>query len=122
MRIHIANLTVRIAKRKRLDNSRFRLAAVIAQGSRVFAFGINTNKPPGTIPSSIHAEDACLRRVPVMNGGDLYVARVLANGNISMAKPCPACMEIIKNHGIDTIHYTNRDGGWSSIELRYGDK
>jgi cytidine deaminase len=119
MRIRICNICTRIARRKRNDGSRFHLAAVFSQGSRVYAFGVNSNRPPGQYPNSVHAEVACLRNVPVVTSGDLYVARVLATGNLAMAKPCPACMEYIRSHGVDTIHYSTNNGGWESLELRH---
>ena len=118
MRRKIANLTVKIARRQRDGYSRFRLACVASRGSRVFAIGVNVNKPTvACTPNSCHAEDSCLRKVPDIDGGDLYVARVLADGSLGMAKPCSNCLKLIQQSTIDSVHYTNRSGGWSTLEI-----
>jgi deoxycytidylate deaminase len=88
------------------------LAAVIATGNRVISYGVNRNKPPGTYPCSIHAEDAALRRG---TGRHLYVCRVLADGTIAPSKPCPECMAIIRQRGIETVYYT--EDGWRELAV-----
>ena len=40
----------------------------------------------------------------------LYVARKLNSGGCGFARPCPACMEAIKEYGIRKIVYTTNDG------------
>ena len=40
----------------------------------------------------------------------LYVARDLKCGGYGLARPCPACMEAIKEYGIQKIVYTTDSG------------
>lgn len=117
MRKAICRQAEKLARKHRTSGSKFKLSAICAQGSRVFARGCNVAKPAGGPPSSIHAEDACLRKVPIMAGGDLYICRVVADGTLAISRPCDACMAIIKSKGIDTIHFINRQGSWTSEEV-----
>jgi len=119
MRIHICRMAEKLARSHHTPGSRFRLGAIYCQGSRVFARGCNSNKPAGTAPNSTHAEDACLRRVPIVAGGDLYVCRALADGTIAMARPCDKCMKLIREKGVETVHYSNKNGEWKSEEIIY---
>jgi deoxycytidylate deaminase len=36
----------------------------------------------------------------------IYIARVLRNGDVGYAKPCPICELAIKEAGIREVHYT----------------
>ena len=104
-------------------HSKFRLVAVFARGSRVISYGYNSFLPlTGQQPFSRHAEEAALSRVPhdLIGDGDLYICRALADGTYGMARPCPSCMEAIREAGIDTIHYSlDNNNGWASEEIVY---
>ena len=41
---------------------------------------------------------------------EIYTHRRRANGSLSMARPCPSCMALIKDLGIKKIWYTTEDG------------
>jgi len=41
---------------------------------------------------------------------DLIVVRSLKNGEMSMAKPCSACLPVIKSYGVRYVYYSNFDG------------
>lgn len=67
------------------------------------------------IRSSIHAEVSAL--YPLINNMDidwkkvdLYIYRKCKSREHGMARPCPACMQLIKDLGIKNIHYTTDDG------------
>jgi len=47
----------------------------------------------------------------------LFVTRLLANGNISMSKPCPICLAAIIEVGIKEIIYTDSNGIIRRIKL-----
>jgi len=122
--MHIARFAEKIAKKQRdtYEGSRFRLGAVYSVGSTIVAWGMNEPRPYGNPPTSVHAEVATLRQVKFKpKGGDLYVARVLADGSLSMSRPCDNCLKVIREHQIETIHYTNEQGIWVSEELVYED-
>ena len=118
MRMAIARQAEKLA-RKNKTSSHFRLGAVISQGARVFSRGTNQTKPKGIIPCSVHAEEAALRRLPILDGGDIYVARVLADDSLAISRPCDNCMKLIREKHLDTIHFIDKNGFWRSEELIY---
>lgn len=68
-------------------------------------------------PAAIHAEIACLkslmRRKDIdFKHVDLYVYRADKQGVPLLARPCPSCMQLIKDLGIRNIYYTH-DNGYS---------
>jgi len=40
----------------------------------------------------------------------IYIYRIYNKTSFSLARPCPACMKLIKHLGIQHIHYTTDDG------------
>lgn len=67
------------------------------------------------IRSSVHAEiNALYPLIDNMNIDwkkvDLYIYRKCKSREHGMARPCPACMQLIKDLGIKNIHYTTDDG------------
>ena len=118
MRLRITRLAMRIAaRRKSTKKSRFRLAAVLASGSTIHAFGVNEPRWDSFVPSSTHAEIACLRNVYSAEGMDLYVARILANEMPACSKPCPECMKVIREKKVERVHYIDENGHWQTMEL-----
>ena len=72
-------------------------------------------------PHSLHAEISCLK--PLIDRYDidfrhvaLYVYREGKNNELFLSRPCPSCMELIKELGIRHIYYTN-NGGFSHEEI-----
>lgn len=66
-------------------------------------------------PHSLHAEIAALTLIMSNQNIDwseveIYNYRESRSGNISMSRPCKACMALIKELGIRRIHYTTTDG------------
>lgn len=104
--------------------SRFRLGAVLARKSRVISTGFNAmhrthpmmqryNSDKSWTPG-LHAEvDACLG-VPRadLEGAELYVARILKNGEPAIAKPCEICTKFLMDVGIKRVFYTDAGGKW----------
>jgi cytidine deaminase len=116
MRTWICHLTERIARAHHA--SKFKLAAVVASGSRILAVGVNYERPHVTgQPTSIHAENSALRQLSSETKGDIYVCRILANGGLALAKPCPLCQQRIFKAGISSVFYSDSNG-WQS-EGRY---
>lgn len=62
---------------------------------------------------SLHAEITCLtsikKDVP-FDKVELYIYRKMTKKPFGLARPCPACMAMIKNLGIKKIYYTTDDG------------
>ncbi len=45
-----------------------------------------------------------------LKDASLLVVRIDANRNITMSKPCPACMHLIRAAGIKDLFYSNFEG------------
>lgn len=91
-----------------------RVGAVIAKGPRIISAGINSYKthPKSTSPyKTTHAEfSAILRANKELTGATLYVVRLLATGELGMAKPCPDCQRFIEKMNLKKIIYSTEDG------------
>lgn len=114
------------------DYNRIHIGCVAVYKNQVLAVGYNTNKThplqnkynkyrnmtyENTEPkSSLHAEMSCLMQIKDMDIDfskvELYVYRENKNGNLSMCRPCRACMKMIDDLRIKKIHYTT-DGGFA---------
>lgn len=98
------------------DHQQHHLACVIVNKNRIITSACNQMK---THPASIHpwkflhAEIASLIGIDLekTKGCTAYIYRENKQGTMSMAKPCPACMEALKLAEIKTIIYTVH-GGW----------
>ena len=59
----------------------------------------------------IHAEMYAISKCNTdLTDAKIYVYRENKNGELRMCRPCPACMEIIKERGIRDIYYTTGGG------------
>lgn len=111
------------------DFPRIKVGAVAVYGHHVISSGCNLQRTEPIqkqynvyrfaedTPAAIHAEIACLK--PLMRRKDinfkhvvLYVYRADKQGAPLLARPCPSCMQFIKDLGIRNIYYTN-DNGYS---------
>ena len=101
-----------IAARK--SDHKQRVGAVFAVGSRIISAGSNSYKthPRSNSPyKTIHAEfSAFLRARTELSGATLYVVRLLATGDLGMAKPCPDCQRFIAKMNLKKIIYSTDHG------------
>lgn len=108
----------------------YRVGAIITNGNTIVSSGVNVSK---THPLQFHCNNitkrlgehyACTKHAEISALVDLprnfkvtkktaiYIARVIAKGDIGMARPCVSCMEALKKYGIQNIYYTATDGGF----------
>lgn len=115
-------------KSKGVGIGKFKLGAVIYNGSKFIAGGRNKNKTHPSAPGEgyLHAEfDGIVRAVrkvgarmddrenpKPLKGCKIYVVRIGRDGKLRMAKPCNECMSIIKKVGIKEIYYTGMNGNF----------
>ena len=63
---------------------------------------------------AIHAEISCITSIKKEDVDwskvELYVYRKMTKQPFGMARPCPACMAMIKAKGIKKIFYTTNEG------------
>ena len=107
-----------------------RIGTVVVYKGTVLAKGWNSNKTHSTqahfnkvrykntgnhyLPDKIHSEVMALTKIKYLDIDfskvEVYIYREFKNGKMAMCRPCPACMKMIKEMGIRTIHYTTEDG------------
>ncbi len=62
----------------------------------------------------LHAEmDAILRIIHQLDGiknAKVFVYRETKDGKMAMARPCPACMAALVDHGVREIYYSTECG------------
>lgn len=63
---------------------------------------------------ALHAEIGCVQSIKLIDVDykdiQLYIVRVLKNGEYGLSRPCAACMPYIKSKGIKHIYYTTNYG------------
>lgn len=113
-----------------MSSARQRVGAVVVQGKKVLSARHNSERShplqakydklrdfnPGSNPKhSVHAEINCL--APLIGDPDIdwaraevYVYRLRRDQSYGMARPCPACMQLLKDCGIRHLFYTTDDG------------
>lgn len=102
------NYALRLAENSK---ERHRHACVIVRGGSIQARGINTNRnTPGFVDDvealAIHAEVAALKSCHRTDGAVAYVARINVRGEARQSRPCPRCMQALKDAGIKRVVYT----------------
>ena len=113
---------------------KFHVGCVITYKGMVIATGVNSNKThpmqneynkyriesPEDYDAKCHAEIAALLHIKDKSLDAkkmrLYVYRIMKNRDFGMARPCPSCMQAIKDFGIRTIFYTT-DTGYAEEQL-----
>lgn len=105
-----------------------RMACIIAdKRGRPISMGVNKRKTHPTqmhyakrakFPSKVflHAEIAALVKCRE-KGHTLYVGRILKDGSAALARPCPICLEAIKEAGIKEVVYTGNSGEISYLKI-----
>lgn len=113
-----------------------RIGCVISYKGSILAKGYNSNKTHTTqakynvwrykdksnnyLPQKIHAELSALVKIQYLDIDfskvRIYIYRETRNGELAMARPCPACLARIKELGIKYISYTT-DSGYASERL-----
>ena len=64
--------------------------------------------------ASAHAEFKLARALP--RGSTVYVARVLRNGELAMAKPCVTCQMALKSKQVRKVYYSIDDKAYGVME------
>lgn len=99
------------------NHNQHKLGAVIVKGHRILATGFNSLRPSRiTKTHTLHAEAAAIlqllkeRRLEDLSGSEIYVTRFTRGGSVGLARPCDACMSLIRSVGISEVHYTTEEG------------
>lgn len=119
------------------DFQRAKVGAVVVENNRIISSGYSSKKtsplqhkynayrhfdnPDKYTPPYIHAEIMALAPIMHQNHNwhkvSIYVYREKKDGTISCARPCEACMALIRKLGIRKIFYTNWEGQYTKEEF-----
>lgn len=95
---------------------RFRMAALLVKSGRVLGGDTNIHRiTPDTPPNrcSTHAEIRVIKNTKNIQGSTIFIARLLSNDTIALAKPCVWCLEHIINAGISRVVFTQNNNSAS---------
>lgn len=115
------------------DSSPYKVGCVVACKNKILSVGYNTSKTHPLqrefnikrgvnpqYPSRLHAEINALSKINDMDLDwekvSVYIYREHKNGVPACARPCNACMQMIKSLGIKNIFYT-QDGSYCHEEI-----
>lgn len=89
------------------DHNKHKMAAVLVKGGAILSKATNKNT------WGAHAEKRALKRAQCALGATLYIARE----NCRTSKPCPNCLNLLKQLGIKKIVYANWDGSITAEKI-----
>ncbi|WP_420082676.1 hypothetical protein ACN6AT_35575 (plasmid) [Streptomyces sp. JL4002] len=115
--IRLIRLAIQQARR---SECRYKVGAVIAQGSRILSASANLqrNSSPSAFKfATYHAEEAALRQIRFVRNPTVYVARVGGSGNVLLAKPCARCQYALHQAGVAKALYTTDGGSIHSMRI-----
>lgn len=104
-----------------------RIGAVIFKGSRILASGHNGIRSSRIHPlhkhykNALHAEQDAILKIKdwsTLKGCSILVIKVSkTKGNLSMARPCEMCQQLLNHVGIKTMYFSNNKGEIVSEKL-----
>lgn len=103
------------------DHTQHRMSCVIVDKNRIISEGYNqikTDVKSNHPYKSTHAElDAIVdAKNKDIKGCTAYVYRMNRNGELSNAKPCPSCENLLKLAGIRKVYFTNNNS-WDEMVI-----
>jgi tRNA(Arg) A34 adenosine deaminase TadA len=101
----------------------YRVGAILYSGKQIIAAKHNSYQMSAKLIKYSnfpcrHAESNAILAHGMDNceGLDMICTRVLKDGSLTMAEPCEACAELIKDVGLRRVYFTNWEG---SVERFY---
>lgn len=102
----------------------FKVASVVFKGPRIYSAKPNIRFHPlgdvvirhgKVLKHGLHAEKNAIVSLGEDNcyGLDMLVVRILRSGALTMARPCPSCMQYIQGCGIRRVYYSDWEGNIS---------
>lgn len=113
------------------DYERVHIGCIAVYQGNIIGIGCNTNKTHPLqehyncyrsakisndkwLVPRMHAEINCINSIRNMDIDfrrvKLYIYRIRNDQPFGLARPCPSCMDAIKDLGIENIYYTTNDG------------
>jgi tRNA(Arg) A34 adenosine deaminase TadA len=112
----VIQLGIKVALQSEED---FKVGAVLYKGGSIIRFEPNSNSYLGYRKKYFkhdrptrHAELSTIHKVPrdILASCSILVVRVNKKGEVTCAKPCPACYRALVESGIKNIYYSDYNG------------
>lgn len=117
-------MTLAVTAAEKSNHIKWKLGSVLWRGGSVISTGYNrVRNDPAIVEDhkyyhcTVHAEADAIRNAGNPAGAKLFVARITKGGNLGLARPCPRCMETIRQSGIKKVYYTNELGEWTFFRI-----
>lgn len=102
---------------------RHKLGAVVLKNGKIISTAHNQRRHVKFLKKSWvkREETVCAERMALIKtldkcaGTVVYVGRVNREGSFLMAKPCEACLNMMREVGVKKIFYTDCDGNFKEI-------
>lgn len=109
---------IRIAiKAAKTSKHKQHIGAIVSKGQRILSTACNAVRyKRGSFTkkwiNSLHAEQAAILQIDdkQLKGASITVVRILKNGTLGNACPCPICRELIISKGLKEVRYSNENG------------
>jgi len=97
---------------------KWRLGAVVVYKNKIVGRGYNKVHSIGDRLDGKHAEIEAIynTRAKYRKGSTMYVCRLNKRGELRLAKPCDACMPVIRKVGVKYVWYSS-DDGWHRMAI-----
>ena len=116
---HLLTLAASVAISNKIDHRNHRLGAVGVRRDGIIVSARNgaqkVNKYYQYQPS-IHAETRCLRKMD--QGGIIYIARVMRDGSMGLARPCISCQMFLRAKKIRKAIYSISDNEYGVLDFQ----
>jgi len=76
---------------------------------------VSPNIPHRTPEIAAHAESRLCRKLDWRS--TVYVVRILGNGLMGLARPCPKCQSLMRLRGVSRCYYSISESEWGVLEL-----
>jgi tRNA(Arg) A34 adenosine deaminase TadA len=107
--IQLAAETARVG----IDRRQYAIGAVAVRNDGTVVR--SRNLPIKTPLHAAHAEVRLCKKIDL--GATVYLARVLRDGSLAVARPCPRCHALLKLKGVRRVFFTVSNGEIESIKL-----
>ncbi len=93
-------------------HSHFFHAALVLHGNRILSSGYNRGE--------LHAEVMAMNRLPLeaRPRSTVWSIRVTPTGKLANAKPCPECMEALRNNRVKKVVYSTAGGKLETMRIK----
>lgn len=115
---HLLRLAARVAISPNSDHRNHKLGAIGVRRDGIIVSARNGAQKVNNFyqhTPQLHAEVRCLRKMDM--GGEMFIARVLSDGSLALARPCPSCQVFLRGKKIKKVIYSISDLEYGTLYL-----